>query len=331
MEVDTVRPLDRAGSRDLGLVADARYLEAASGSDAGALLTSEELASHLGDDPRPRIVVADAHAALVPLLARLDPTPRYAPGVHPTAVLERGVHLGEGVSVGPWAVLETGAVIGDRTRVGAHCTIGRGASIGPDGYLHPGVVVYANTRIGARCVLHAGCRIGSDGFGFAFEGGRYLKIPHVGRAVLGDDVEVGANACVDRGSIGDTEVGDGVKIDNLVHLAHNVRVGAHSVFAAQVGIAGSTKIGAYGRFGGQAGAVGHLEFPDGFAVAAASKIFQSPDEGVDTFMGHPARDQRETARKWAAEQRLPDLLRRVRALERRIEELVGDGSGGEGA
>lgn len=260
----------------------------------------------------------DAHAALVPLLAQLDPTPRYEPGVHPTAVIEEGVTLGEDVSVGPRAVLEAGASIGARTRIGAHCTVGRDASIGADGYLHPGVVVYAGSLIGARCVLHAGARIGSDGFGFAFEGGRYIKIPHVGRAVLGDDVEVGANACIDRGSIGDTEVGDGVKIDNLVHLAHNVRVGAHSVFAAQVGIAGSTRIGAYGRFGGQAGAVGHLEFPDGFAVAAASKIFQSPDEGVDTFMGHPARDQRETARKWAAEQRLPDLLRRVRALEREL-------------
>jgi len=317
LAVARVAPLDRAGPDDLGLVAASEYVAAVPESEASALLVAAELEERVSAlDDRPRVVVEDARAAMIPLLRRLDPTPEHAPGVHRTAVIETGVELGPDVSVGAWAVLEAGASIGPRTRVGAHCVVGRGARIGADGYLHPHVTVYADSVIGDRAVLHSGARIGSDGFGFAFEDGRYVKIPQVGRAVLGDDVEVGANSCIDRGSIGDTEVGDGVKLDNLVHIAHNVRVGEHGALAALVGIAGSTTIGAYARFGGQAGAVGHLELPDNLAVTAATAILQEVGEPGGTVMGLPAASQRDTAKVWAAQRRLPDLLKRVRELER---------------
>ncbi|HKK92968.1 MAG TPA: UDP-3-O-(3-hydroxymyristoyl)glucosamine N-acyltransferase [Longimicrobiales bacterium] len=334
--IERVRPLDRADAGSLGLVADARYVGAVPESGAGALLVAAGLEERVAAvDDRPRVVVEDPRAAMIPILERLDPTPRHEPGVHPTAVVEHGVRIGEGVSVGPRAVLEEGAVIGRGTRIGAHCVVGRRARIGEDGYLHPHVVVYAESVIGDRVILHAGARIGSDGFGYAFEQGRYVKIPQVGRAVLGDDVEIGANSCIDRGSIGDTEIGDGVKIDNLVQMGHNVRIGDHGAFAALNGVAGSTVIGAYARFAGQVGVTGHLELADRLTAGPATKILQSVSEPDTTIMGFPARDQREATRLWAAERRLPDLLRRVRALEKQLEASAesddGDEAPGEAA
>ncbi len=324
--IERVRPLDRADEGSLGLVADARYVGGVAGSNAGALLVAAELEDRVAEvDDRPRVVVEDPRSAMIPILARLDPTPRHPPGVHPTAVVEHGVRLGEGVSVGPRAVLEEGAVIGRGTRIGAHCVIGRGARIGEAGYLHPHVVVYADSVVGDRVILHAGACIGADGFGYAFEEGRYVKIPQVGRAVLGDDVEIGANSCIDRGSIGDTEIGDGVKIDNLVQMAHNVRIGEHGAFAALNGVAGSTVIGAYARFAGQVGVTGHIELADRVTAGPATKILQSVPESDTTIMGFPARSQRESTRLWAAERRLPDLLRRVRSLEKRLEAVSAAG------
>jgi UDP-3-O-[3-hydroxymyristoyl] glucosamine N-acyltransferase len=320
--VESVRPLDRADVRALGLVADPRYLDAVPGSGAGSLLVAASLAERVAQlDDRPRLVVEDPRAAMIPVLQRLDPTPSYEAGVHPTAIIERGVRIGENASVGPYAVLEAGAVVGARTRVGAHCVVGRGARIGEGGYLHPHVVLYAGAVVGDRAILHAGARIGADGFGYAFEGREVTKIPQVGRVVLGDDVEVGANACVDRGSIGDTEIGEGVKLDNMVQVGHNVRIGAHGLFAAQTGVAGSTTVGPGARVAGQVGFNGHIEIGPRVTVAPAARVFQSVPEADASLMGYPATDQREAARLWAAEKRLPELVKRVRALEKEIAAL----------
>ncbi len=320
--VESVRPLDRADERALGLVADPRYVAGVPDSRAGAILVASELVERVARiDDRPRLVVDDPRAAMIPVLVRLDPTPHYEAGIHPTAIVEHGVRIGEGTSVGPWAVLERGAELGARTRVGAHCVVGRGARIGADGYLHPHVVLYPGAVLGDRVIVHAGARIGSDGFGYVFEEGRASKIPQIGRAVLGDDVEIGANACIDRGSIGDTDVGDGVKLDNLVQVGHNVRLGAHGAFAAQAGVAGSTTVGPYARVAGQVGLNGHIEVGANVTVAPAGKVFQSVPEARAELMGHPARDAHESARIWAAEKRLPDLRKRVRALEKELEAL----------
>ena len=319
--VRAVRPLNAAGPDDLSFLHNRRYLEQARRSRAGAILV---------DDPtelpgRDLLVCDRPYLALARVLEALHPPERPPAGVHPTAVVEHGVRIGEGVSVGPRAVLEEGAVIGRGTRIGAHCVIGRRARIGEDGYLHPHVVVYADSVVGDRVILHAGACIGSDGFGYAFEEGRYVKIPQVGRAVLGDDVEIGAHSCIDRGSIGDTEIGDGVKIDNLVQIAHNVRIGEHGAFAALNGVAGSTVIGAYARFAGQVGVTGHIEIADRVTAGPATKVLQSVSEPDTTIMGFPARSQRESTRLWAAERRLPDLLRRVRSLEKQLEAAAGAG------
>lgn len=321
-------PLETAGPDELGLVADRKYLKAAHDSRAGALLVAEDLASEL-DDPRPRITVADPRAALVPLLVRLDPTPVPEPGVHPTAVVGRGVVLGDAVSVGPYAVLEAGAVVGEGTVVGAHCVVGARARLGSGCYLHPHVVLYPGTILGDRVRVHAGARLGSDGFGYVVMDGAYRKVPQVGGCILEDDVEIGANTCLDRGSIGDTVVGRGSKLDNLVHLAHNVRLGDNGALAAMTGIAGSTTVGPWAQFGGQAGAIGHLRIGTGVRVSAQAGIIGDVEDGVEVT-GFPAREMKGQLRTWAASAKLPDALKELRALRKEVAALRARLEGGEG-
>lgn len=326
--VSGVAPIGSAGEADLGMLASARYLDAAAGSGAGAFLVASSLVDRVPDD-RPRIVVDDVHAALVPLLGHWFPEVAPRPGVHPTAVLGRGVSLGEDVSIAAYAVVEDGATLGARVQVGAHAVVGRGASVGDDSVLHPHVVLYPGAEIGRRVILHAGARVGVDGFGYAWVDGGHRKVPQVGRCVLEDDVEIGANATVDRGSLGETRVLRGTKLDNLVHLAHNVRIGPHAAAAALVGIAGSTSVGAGVLFAGQAGIVGHLEIGDGAKIGAAAKVWGDVPPG-ETWLGDPARPQREYLRARAQLERLPKLVARVKALEDVLERLGRKPSGDEG-
>ena len=328
VEVRRPMPLETAGPHDVALLADERYLEKARASRAGAFLVSESLLELFVDD-RPRVVVDDARVALVPLLRGLDPTPRPEAGVHPTAVLARGVSLDEDVSVGPYPVLRRDVRVGRGTVIGAHSVIGDRVRTGVDCYHHPHVVLYADVVLGDRVIVHAGARLGVDGFGYVVREGRYVKQPQVGACVLGDDVEVGANTCVDRGSIGDTELHRGVKVDNLVHLGHNVRVGENTAMAAFTGVAGSTTIGRDCVFGGQAGVSGHLTLGDRVhASAQAGIIGDLPDGAVVT--GFPARPRRAQLRALAATQKLPEALRKLRELEDEVAALRRrlDGDGG---
>ncbi len=312
-------PLEAAGPEDLALVADEGYLDRVANSAAAAFLVSERFVDGLGDS-RPRVVVGDARAAMLPLLDRLDPTPRPEPGVHPTAVLAAGIQLGERVHVGPYAVIGPRVRIGAGTVVGPHCVVGAGSTLGAGCYLHPHAVLYPNVVLGDGVILQAGACVGSDGFGYVVRDDRYAKIPQVGACILEDDVEVGANTCIDRGSIGDTVVGEGVKLDNLVHLAHNVQVGDHTAMAAFTGIAGSTRIGTWCRFGGQAGTIGHLTIGDRVDVAAQAGVIGDLPDG-SAVSGYPARPQDSQLRVLAAARRVPDALKRLRALEREVEGL----------
>lgn len=314
-----VASLDEAGPDDLGFLASRRYLGALAATGAEAVLVSEELAEDAASDPdapATRIVVDRPHEALPELLERFHPPRPPAPGVHPTAVLGTGVVLGEGVEIGPYAVVEDEAALGDRVRIGAHAVVGRGSEVGDDTLLHPHVVLYPGCRVGSRVILHSGVRLGVDGFGYATVEGEHRKIPQVGSCVVGDDVEIGANAAVDRGSIGSTRVAAGVKMDNLVHLGHNVEVGRGSMLVAQVGVAGSSRIGEGVLCGGQAGISGHLEIGSGARIGAQAGVIGDVEEG-ETVSGYPARDHRSYLRAMALVFKLPELVRRLRAVEER--------------
>ncbi|MBI4544028.1 MAG: UDP-3-O-(3-hydroxymyristoyl)glucosamine N-acyltransferase [Gemmatimonadetes bacterium] len=315
-ELTGVAPLDRAGPQQLSFLAHPRYLPHVPRARAGALLVSPTLAARAAPKG-PRIVVSDVHRALAALLPRLYPEPTAEPGVHPTAVLAAGVAMGAAATIGPYAVIGTGARMGDRVRIGAHTVVGAQCTLADDVVLYPHVTLYPRVRIGPRSILHSGVRVGVDGFGYVQIDGAHHKIPQVGECVIGADVEIGANTTIDRGSIGATEIGDGVKIDNLVHIGHNVRVGEHSVIVAQVGIAGSTTVGRRVTLAGQAGLPGHVEVGDGATIAARAGVFGDVPAGA-VYSGYPARPHKQALRAQAALFRLPELVKRIQALELKL-------------
>jgi UDP-3-O-[3-hydroxymyristoyl] glucosamine N-acyltransferase len=247
-------------------------------------------------------------------------TYRPAPGVHPSAVVAPEATLGTEVSVGPHCVVEPGARIGDRCVLMAGCYVGHHAIVGEDTVLYPHVSVREECVIGSRGIFHSGVVIGSDGFGFAFDAGRYHKVPQVGNVVIGDDVEIGANTTVDRATTDSTRIGDGTKIDNLVQIGHNVIIGRHCIVVAQVGISGSTELEDYVTIGGQAGLVGHIRVGKGAMVGAQSGVTKTiPGEGV--VMGTPAIPLNVFKRINAFVQRLPQLAQRAKDLEQRVAAL----------
>jgi UDP-3-O-[3-hydroxymyristoyl] glucosamine N-acyltransferase len=311
-------PLEHAAPDELSIVARKRYLPYVQSSRAGLLLVASDLLDRTPED-RPRIAVDDVYAALTVVLPALYPEEVPGPGVHPTAVVSESARLGADVTIGPGAVVEDGARIGDRTRIGAQTVIGARCQVGDDVILHPNVTLYDGTRVGDHTIIHSGACLGVDGFGFADVGGVPTKVPQIGACVIGKHVEVGANVTIDRGSIGTTEIGDHVKIDNLVQIGHNARIGDGSIVVAQVGVSGSTRIGRGVTLGGQAGIPGHLEIGDGATVAAQSGVFGDIPAG-ETWSGYPARPHTEALRAQASLFRMPKLLKRIRELERALEE-----------
>lgn len=311
-----IAPLDQARGDELSFLAHPRYATYLATSAAGAILVTRALESRVPAGV-PRIVVDDVHRALAVLLPRFYPEPPRAPGIHATAIIEEGVQLGRDAEVGPYVVVGAGAVVGERVRIGAHAVIGAGCRIGDDVVIHPHVTLYPGVEVGARSILHSGVRVGVDGFGYVWDGSRHVKVPQVGRCRIGEDVEIGANTTIDRGSVGATVIEDNVKIDNLVHIAHNVRVGTSSIIVAQVGIAGSTRIGRNVTLAGQAGIPGHLHIGDGATIAAQAGVFGDVPAG-EVYSGYPARPHRESLRAQAALARLPKLMERVQRLEREV-------------
>jgi UDP-3-O-[3-hydroxymyristoyl] glucosamine N-acyltransferase len=307
-----VAALDRATNRDLSFFAVAKYTPQFAESQAGVVLVSPDLAETPAQ-VNTRIIVERPQEALLSLLPRFQAPAIAAPGVHATAIVGAGARIGQGAAIGPYAVIGERASIGSWTVIGAHCVVGAGVSIGERSQLYPGVTVYSGSLIGQRVVVHAGCRIGSDGFGYVQREGVHLKIPHVGRCIIEDDVEIGANTTVDRGSIDDTIIGEGTKIDNLVQIAHNVRIGRRCLIMAQVGIAGSVRVGDGAMLLGQVGVSGHHTIGAGARLAAQAGVFGDIPAG-ETWSGYPARPHKEALRAQAALFKLAGLLRRIERL-----------------
>jgi len=320
--IEGIRTLDAAGPGDLSFLTHPKYVDAARRSAAGAILVGERRTDLECD----QLVVADPQRALATLIAELFPEPRSEPGVHPTAV------VGEGCEVDPSAHLGAYVVLGRRVRVAAravlhpHVVVGDDCVVGEGAVLHPQVVLYRRTRVGPRSVIHAGVVLGADGFGYATEGADHRKIPQVGDVVVGGDVEIGANSAVDRALLGSTEVGDGSKIDNLVQVGHNVRLGRGVILCGQVGVAGSARLGDGVVAGGQAGVIGHLEVGAGARLASRAAVYGEVAPG-ETVAGHPAVPIGAWRRQQALVQRLAEIWRRLRRLERGRTEPEDEGEG----
>ena len=312
-EVGGVAPLDRADATHLTFLANAKYAPLAADREVGVVLVTADLAEQV--KARACVVVKNPHEAMLPLLPLLYPPAPHRAGIDPTVRLGRGVSLGDDVSLGPGVVVGDGVRLGARTRLDANVVVGAGVEIGDDCHVYPGATLYPGAQLRDRVIVHAGARLGSDGFGYVFRDGAHAKIPHVGRCIVESDVEIGANTTIDRGSIDDTVIGAGTKIDNLVHVAHNVRIGRLCLIMAQVGIAGSVRIEDGCILAGQAGIAGHLTIGKGARLAAQAGVFGSIPAG-ETWSGYPARPHKEALRAQAAMFKLPSLLR---ALERLVE------------
>ena len=326
LPIRALRGIGEAGPEDLSFLANPRYRAQAAESRAGALLVREPIAGFGGA----QVVVGDPYRAFAVLLARLSPKVPPLPGVHPSAVIGAGATVAASAHLGPFVVVGEGSQVGAGAALHAHAVVGRDCVIGEECVLHPHVVLYDGTRLGRGVVLHAGTVLGSDGFGYASEGGLPVKIPQVGHVEVGDEVEVGALSAVDRGTLGATTIGAHVKIDNLVQVGHNVRIGRAAILCGQAGVAGSARLGDGVVLAGQSGVAGHIELGDGARVAAKSAAFASVPAGVQVA-GIPAEEAGAWRRQVVMLKRLVELGRRLRRLERRLgatdaprEETAGD-------
>ena len=318
--LQSVAGLREAGDGELSFLANPKYVGMAAKSRASAILVSLDFkgAHQAGalirsDNPDRDFARACVFFTPAPVV--------YPRGVHATAVIGANVTLGADVRVGPWCVVEDGARIGDRVTLVAQNYVGHGAVIGDDTHLYPLSSVREHCVIGRRCILHNGCVVGSDGFGYSVNAdGSRTKIPQVGIVDVGDDVEIGANAAIDRARFGRTRIGKGVKIDNLAQIAHNVVIGEHSVIVAQVGIAGSTVVGDKVIIAGQAGIVGHISIGDGAVIGGNTGVTKDVPAG-DFVFGTPAEPFRKFSEAHANVMRLPLLKERVQKLEEKVGRL----------
>ena len=306
-----------AAPGDLTFIRAARYAEFLGASNASAVLIAEPVP----ECTIAQILVAQPELAFAKVLQHFElQQTRHPRGIHPTAVVGEGVTLGTEVSLDAHVRIADDCVIGAGSVVYAGAYIGRGCRIGTHCVIHPNAVLREETQLGDRCIVHAGATIGSDGFGFAPMGGRWVKIPQIGRVVVGDDVEIGSGTAIDRATFGVTRIGDGTKIDNLVQIGHNVEIGKHCAIAGMVGIAGSAIIKDNVRIGAGAGITGHITVGEGAIIAGWAGVTKSIEAGK-LVSGFPAQDHNDERRVVAAQQRGPEVLRRVKQLERQLQML----------
>ncbi len=312
--------LARAGAGEISFLADLKLREGLAACGASALILPHGLEA---PDLRPLIRVDNPYLAATLVQNFFSARPFIAAGVHSSAVIGDDCRLAAEVSIGPLAVLGTGVAVGNRVAIGAGVVIGDGVEIDDEVVLHPNVTIYPGCRIGKRVIIHAGSVIGSDGFGYATSAaGEHIKRLHQGTVRIEDDVEIGANVCVDRATFGETVVGAGSKIDNLVQVAHNVEVGKNCLLVAQAGIAGSTRLGRGVILGGQSAVAGHLSLGDGVMVAGQAGLRNSQPAGA-VVAGYPAIEHKQWLRASVITAKLPEMQRELRELRRRVEQLTG--------
>ena len=326
VRIARVGTLERAGPGDITFLANPRYRAQLARTQASAVIVGPADAPHT---PLPKLVSDNPYATFAAVAQVLVPAPPRLRGVDATARVHPAARVAASAGVGAFAVIEAGARVGEQAEIGAHCVVGADAELGDDVVLRPRVVIYPRTVIGARTLVHSGAVLGADGFGMADADGRWLKIPQAGRVVIGEDCEIGANTCIDRGAIEDTLIEDDVKLDNQIQIGHNCVIGRHTAIAACVGIAGSTRVGPNCRIGGAAMISGHLTIGAGVTISGGTTVFgdiDAPGVYTSTFPTMPYRDWQKAA---AQLRRLGELRRRVAALERAL--AGGADSGAAGA
>ncbi len=315
VQISGLASLEDAVPGDLSFFSNPKYLRAAQKTAAAAVIVPSEFSERLHvpviRHENPSLAFAYISEALTP--PALPP----APGVHPSAVVDSGAMIDPSVSIGPFAVVSRGAIIGKRSVIGANTYIGENSRLGEDCTLYPSVTVRERCVLGDRVILHCGCVIGADGFGYEFNDGRHVKIRQSGGVIIGNDVEIGANSTIDRARFGNTRIGDGTKIDNLVQIAHNVVIGRGCILVAGAMIAGSTRLGDFVTLGGQVGVAGHLSIGNRVMVGAQSGVSKNVPDGVILF-GSPAEPMREAKRKLAHIGLLGRLYERVKVLETKL-------------
>lgn len=317
--VSRVATLTSAGKGDIAFITHKRYRNQLAETRAAAVLLTEADLEFARDGIH-SLVVEDPYLAYARVAGWLNPEPDEGSGVHPSAVVDPAADIHASAGVGPQCVIEAGAVIGADCSLGPGCVVGRDVMIGKGGRLVANVTVCHGSRIGERVLIHPGVVIGADGFGLANDQGRWVKIPQLGRVVIGDDVDIGANTTIDRGAIEDTVIEDGVKIDNLVQVAHNVHIGAHSAIAGCAGIAGSARIGKHCALGGGVGIVGHLQIADNVIVTGMSMVSHTITEPGVYSSGTPLQENAKWHRNYVRFKQLDDMARRLKRLEKQLDE-----------
>lgn len=320
-DVTIVRPVPAGydDPRGITFAGNEKYLKQALASQVGAIIVPAECP----DVPKPVIRVPNPRAAFGVVLAVMRRPLPLNQGIHPQASIGKGAQIDETAQIGPFAVIEDGARIEAGAQIFPHCYVGEGCVVGENSILYPGVVLYQDVHIGQNGIIHSGVVLGADGFGFAWTGQDQMKIPQVGGVIIGENVEIGANSCVDRATCGETTVGNGTKLDNLVQIAHNVSVGEHTVLAALVGIGGSTEIGDRVVMGGQAATADHVKVGDDVILGGRTGVTTDVTEPGEYF-GLPAAPVHTSMRSMALQQRLPELFKRLKALEKQVKELSND-------
>jgi UDP-3-O-[3-hydroxymyristoyl] glucosamine N-acyltransferase len=325
VQISRMATLESAGPGAIAFLANRKYRSQLRSTRASAVIVAPEMAAATA---LPKLVGRNPYAIYAKVAAMLHPAPEAAGGIHPSAVIEPGAAIAPSATVGPHAVVGAGAVVGERARIGAGSVVGAMASIAADVVLHAHVTIYDRCVVGPRSIVHSGAVIGADGFGMAEEAGRWLKIPQLGRVVIGADVEIGANTTIDRGAIDDTVLENDVKLDNQIQVGHNCRIGAHTAVAGCVGIAGSARIGKNCKIGGAAMINGHIEICDDVVVSGGTEVHRSITvPGVYTSVIFGALAQTEWRHVQSSIQRLPQMQRRLQRLEQGADGLPTDAPG----